>query len=72
MDRLMEVSDRPSLKIGMGGNYYVICTQEQPLHKVCEAIGKSTKSIYYNERYRCFAIRVKNDKQKKLLLNYNY
>ena len=58
----------PTLKIGLGGNYYIICNSPEKLAVVCEEIDKSLNSIYYNKKYSCFAIRIKSNHHKKKIM----
>jgi len=57
----------PTLKIGLGGNYYVICDIKEELIPICESIDKSTNSIYFNNKYECWAIRIKSKTMKEKL-----
>lgn len=57
----------PELKIGLGGNYYVICDTKEKLIPICEKLDKSTNSIYYNTKYKCWAIRIKSKVTKRKL-----
>jgi len=57
----------PTLKVGLGGNYYVLCDDSEQLVGICYSIDKSINSIYFNKKYGCYAIRVKNKKQKETL-----
>lgn len=54
----------PILKKGFGGNYYVICDDKEKLVDICEKIGKKPSSIYFNRKYACNAIRIKNKTMK--------
>jgi len=65
----MEVYVHPTLKVGLGGNHYVICDTRERIVPVCEIINKSTNSIYFSKKYNCFAIRVKAKKMKRRLLS---
>jgi len=58
----------PTLKVGLGGNYYVICDVKEHLIEICNTISKSVNSIYYNKKYCCWVIRVKNKATKRKLL----
>lgn len=60
----MNVSDSPTLYTGIAGNKYVVCLVASALYPVCDYIGKSRESIYFNSRYGCFAIRLKNKTHK--------
>lgn len=57
----------PTFKIGFGGNYYVICDTKEKLIPICQRIDKSTNSIYYNSKYKCWAIRIKSKITKEKL-----
>ena len=60
----------PTLKIGLGGNYYIICDTKEQLIPICENIDKSPNSIYYNGKYGCWVIRIKSKITKeKISLN---
>jgi len=61
------VTFRPKLKIGVGGNYYVISTNKENLEAICVMIKKKRTAVYYQKKYNCWAIRVKDKKQKKKL-----
>lgn len=54
------------LKWGITGNYYVI-GKRADIVEVCEQIDKSERSIYYSRKFKRWAIRVKNKRQKALL-----
>jgi hypothetical protein len=58
----------PTLKIGLGGNYYVVCDWKEKLIELCNTISKSPNSVYFNKKYGCWAIRVKNKPTKERLL----
>jgi len=51
------VSASPTLKMGIGGNYYVFCEAKDPLIKICSVIEKSTNSIYYHNKHHCWVFR---------------
>jgi len=59
----------PTLQVGLGGNYYVVCNNKDSLVALCKKIDKSPNSVYYNSKYSCWAIRVKSNLTKKKLLN---
>lgn len=61
------VTFRPQLKVGVGGNYYVISTDKNNLDAICVMIKKSRNAVYFSEKYQCWIIRVKSKKQKILL-----
>jgi hypothetical protein len=48
------------------GNLYIYSYDEQKLKNFCSLINKSKGSVYYNKKYKCFAIRIKNAKHKKM------
>lgn len=62
-------TNEPQFKIGLNGNYYVFCKIKEPLMEIVEQIGKSVISIYFNEKYNVWAIRVKSKKHKEGLNN---
>jgi hypothetical protein len=59
----------PTLKVGLGGNYYVVCDVKEHLIEICNTINKSVKSIYFNRKYGCWVIRVKNKATKMKLID---
>jgi hypothetical protein len=59
--------ETPLLKIGVGGNYYVICDTKEKLIPICNQINKSVNSIYFNKKYECWAIRIKSKATKQKL-----
>lgn len=59
----------PTLQVGLGGNYYVVCDYKENLAVLCKKIDKSPNSIYYNSKYSCWTIRIKSNSTKKKLLN---
>lgn len=62
-----KVTKKPAFRIGLNGNYYVYCADRLPLVGICEAMGKSPGSIYWNDKHRCWAIRVKCKGHKERL-----
>ncbi|AEO93528.1 gp269 [Bacillus phage G] len=62
-----KATNEPQFRIGLNGNYYVFCKIKKPLEDLSSKIGKSSSSIYFNEKYRVFAIRVKLKKHKQEL-----
>ncbi len=60
---------KPTLKVGLGGNFYVICDIKEPLIKIVDQIQKSRNSIYYNKKYQVWAIRCKSKQHKEALRN---
>ncbi len=68
MTRIEKVAnEKPLFKIGLNRNYYVFCKCKAPLIDIVNRIGKSENSIYYREKYRVWAIRVKSKAHKKRL-----
>lgn len=53
-------------KIGITGNLYFTSQYKQELEEFCTKIGKSKKSVYYNKKYRTYAIRIKSKLHKRL------
>jgi hypothetical protein len=47
------------VRAGLNGNWYVFGRMKGDLEKVCDYIGKSPYSIYYNKRHECFTIRIR-------------
>jgi len=58
-----------SIKHGLTGNVYCTSKSKKILERVCDKIGKSKNSIYFNEKYKVFAIRVKAKHHKKKIKN---
>jgi len=56
---------RPTLKIGVGGNYYVFSSDRDSLEGVCVLIKKSRRSVYFSSKYNCWTIRIKNKQTKQ-------
>lgn len=54
------------LKWGITGNFYVI-GKRVDIVEVCKQISKSERSVYYSSKFKRWAIRVKNKRQKVLL-----
>lgn len=61
-----------TIRYGITGNYYVTSKHILELVEVCENISKSKKSIYFNKKYRLWAIRIKSRKHKKILKKFTY
>jgi hypothetical protein len=59
--------DTPTLKVGIGGNYYVFCDVREPLEEVCVAINKSINSIRWHTKHSCFVFRVRTQHHKQRL-----
>ena len=62
------VSNTPTMKMGIGGNYYVFCNLKEALEETCRAIGKSTSAIYYRHDHNCWVFRVKSKQHKRQLI----
>lgn len=62
----------PTLKVGIGGNYYIVCNDKCKLVSVCERIGKSSGSIYFNIKYNCWVIRIKSKSMKHKIKNIDW
>lgn len=62
------VNETPEFRIGINQNYYVYCTNKNNLINICNQIHKSPNSIYYNNKHKCFVIRVKLKTHKEKLL----
>lgn len=58
---------RPTLKVGLGGNFYVTSTDKNNLDAICVMIKKARSAVYFNEKHNCWVVRVKSKKQKVLL-----
>ena len=57
----------PTLKVGIGGNYYVFCDAKEPLEEVCTTIGKSISSIRWHIKHSCWVFRVRTQRHKQRL-----
>jgi hypothetical protein len=55
-------------QVGLGGNHYAVSVYRDDIVIVCNAINKSTRSIYFNKKYQLWAIRIKNNTHKQKLL----
>lgn len=55
------------IKHGITGNLYAFSPNKKEIIWACKIIGKSRKSIYYSEKYRTWAIRVKSGFHKRAL-----
>lgn len=62
------VSVVPAARMGIGGNIYVVCSISIPLKGLCLQIGKSVKSVYFNEKHNCYAIRIRNKTMKETIM----
>lgn len=51
-------------KMGITGNYYYTSVTREPLIAICNAIGKSVNSIYYNKKYKLYVVRIKSKHHK--------
>lgn len=52
-------------KVGLTGNYYLTSSNRNALELICKSLDKSINSIYWNEKYQTFAIRIKSNKHKE-------
>ena len=57
----------PTLKVGIGGNYYVICDTKEPLEEICAAIDKSIRSIRWHFKHNCWVFRARTQYHKRQL-----
>jgi len=59
------------LKHGITGNFYVTSLEKSELVDLCKIIDKSTSSIKWHKKYKCWVFRVKDAKTKiKLKLHF--
>jgi len=65
------VSEKATIKTGIGGNVYAYSSNKQSLVELCEKIQKSPNSIYYNSAHRCYTIRIKSKFHKRKLSDIN-
>ncbi len=60
---------------GITGNLYIWCKHKSILEALCKGIGKSPKSVYWNNKYATNVVRIKRKDHKqaaKMILNrYN-
>ena len=61
------VTATPRLHVGFGGNHYVVCAAREPLVSIAAFLGRSARSVYYRAEHKCWAIRVRRDKDKAKL-----
>lgn len=61
----MKKHNKPLVWYGLTGNIYITCTHREWLVPVCKHIRKSPSSIYYNDKWECYTIRVKSKFHKK-------
>ena len=61
-------SNTPTMKMGIGGNYYVFCNLKEALEEICRTIGKSTGAIYFHNSHNCWVFRVKSKQHKRQLI----
>ncbi len=47
-------------KVGLGGNYYYTSLNKNELVNICNIIGKAPSSIYWNDKYKTYVIRIKS------------
>lgn len=64
-----KATNRPQFRKGLNGNYYIYCKIKEPLIHISNQINKSPNSIYYNEKYKVYAIRIKSKKHKQIFDN---
>ena len=64
------VKDYPTIRVGIGGNYYIVCSVKYRLEDFCNMIGKKPSSIKFHKKYLCWVVRIKNKKQKEILKGY--
>ena len=57
------------IKHGITGNYYCYSNNKNDIIRICDLIGKSINSIYWNKKHEVYCIRIKNKKQKEILKN---
>ncbi len=55
--------------VGITGNHYVYGDDKEAVNTIALMINKSLNSVYWNEKYSVWAIRIKNKNQKLLLRN---
>jgi hypothetical protein len=58
-----------SMKINYGitGNYYITSDSKEELIGICQLIQRAVSSIYYNKKYKIWAIRIKDKSTKNLI-----
>lgn len=61
------ITATPSLRVGLGGNHYVVCLFREPLLAIAGFLGRSARSVYFRPEYQCWAIRVKRETDKDKL-----
>lgn len=66
--KLLKGTISASHQVGLGGNHYAVSVCRDDIVSVCNAIDKSTKSIYFNRKYNLWVVRVKNKTHKRKLL----
>lgn len=49
---------------GITGNFYLWSDGKDILQAFCKGMGKSISSIYYNRKYKVYAVRIKSKKHK--------
>jgi hypothetical protein len=47
-------------RVGLGGNYYYTSLNKEELVGICNQIDKSPNSIYWNNKYKTYVIRIKS------------
>lgn len=55
------------IKYGLTGNYYIISPHKSQVQSICQYIGKSINSVYYNKKHQVWVARIKSKKHKNLL-----
>lgn len=63
----MIVTNKLTIRYGVTGNYYAFSIDKKRIEEVCRAINKAESSIYWNEKYKCWAIRIKDKAMKEEL-----
>ena len=52
-------------KVGITGNYYFTAVSKELLIPICNKIGKSVNSIYFNKKYGVYVIKIKSKHYKR-------
>ena len=52
-------------RVGLGGNYYYTSLNREELIDICLQINKSPNSIYWNNKYSTYVIRIKSTFHKE-------
>ena len=70
--RVMKLAtDEPTIKVGLGGNFYVFGTNKESVKEVCVTIGKAISSIIFHQGHKVWMFRVKHPKHKQALRDYH-